>query len=699
MRSLALLPLLAACAPERDCASELWFVDDGTARRVEVVGDWTGWRPEPLDAVEAGAWALAVELPPGDYAYQLVVDGRRQLDLYQPLLTSDPVTGAERSLLRVDACDQPDLSVDAVSASPDGAASATATFLRVPGGPRLDAASVVAEVDGRPARVSADAAAGAVDVSATGLPRGKHHLRITAADKDGAAVTIDAPVWVEDAPFQWRDGLVYQVMVDRFARADGALVLEGDGAIADRLGGTLAGVKKKLDEGYFEELGATVLWLGPVQPNPDGWWEGRDGERYTSYHGYWPVERFGVDRRIGTEQELRDLVAAAHLRGMRVLLDVVPNHVHQDHPWAVRGWSQGDADCICGSAACPWSEAIETCWFTPYLPDLDWSRPAVVDAVTGDLERWARDMDLDGFRVDAVPMMPRAAIRHLTATVHDRLEQGPTRFFLLGETFTGPGDTQTIRANLGPHGLDGQFDFPVMWALRGYAAWRSADASDLEAALRRSEAAWEGSGAVMSPFVGNHDVSRFLSEAAGDDTSDPWGAPPPQPGDALPYRKLVLAQAIALSLPGMPVIWQGDELGLAGATDPDCRRPVPFGDELTEPQAWTLARTRRLGRARREVASLRRGRRVPLVAEGAVYAHLRDAGDGRPALLVANASGAETSISFRTPPGVRVDTTLTDALEGVETLRISPGAETTLRVPAWTARLYIPHDAAALEAR
>jgi glycosidase len=407
-----------------------------------------------------------------------------------------------------------------------------------------------------------------------------------------------------------------------------------------------------------------------------------------------------VDPRIGTEAELRDLVSAAHGRGIRVLLDVVPNHVHEQHPWAANaGWVQGEGDCICGAEDCDWAGNIETCWFTPYLPDLDWSRADVVDAVTGDLVGWSRDMDLDGLRVDAVPMMPRAAVRHIVSTVHTELETGPTRFFLLGETFTGPGDTATIRRNLGPHGLDGQFDFPVMWALRGYAAWRSADAEHLAETIRRSQVAWRGSGAVMSPFVGNHDVSRFLSEAAGDRTDDPWGAPPPQPSEDTAHAQLVLAQAIALTLPGMPVIWQGDELGLAGATDPDCRRVVPFGEDLDVHQAWTLERVRRIGAARRCVRALRRGRLRPLLAEGAVYAHAREGLDGRPAILLTNASAASTRVDLRIPPDLAIadDLVFLDAIERAEEVRFVPGATTSLTLPPRTARLYVPADLDCLE--
>lgn len=654
MRALPLVltaGLAAACAPERSCTTELWYVDDGAAGQVAVVGDWTDWRPEEMERYADGAWRLEVDLPAGDYAYALEVGGHRILDPYQPLLTEHPVSGDEQSLLRVEACDTPLLEVDRLAATGTGEVRVSATFLRLPGGPRLDETTVSASIDGEPFPAESDPSTGSLTASTAGLAPGKHWLTLTAADRAGATTTTEAPFWVEERPFSWDDGLLYQIMIDRFAGSSGGLPPVAPGSQGSRQGGTLQGVHDALEAGYFDALGVRALWLSPVFPNPDGQWPGMDGELYESYHGYWPVERSGVDPRLGTEADLDALVAAAHARGIRVLLDVIPNHVHIEHPWWAQqaGWFQGDGDCLCGAPDCSWAENIETCWFTDYMPDLDWSQPAVVDAVTGDLEALARRHDLDGLRVDAVPMVPRAAIRHVAHTVHQRFENGPTRFFLLGETFTGPGEVDDIRRNLGPHGLDGQFDFPMMWALRAFAAWGTEDAADLEAALRRSEAAWAGSGAVMSPFVGNHDVSRFLSEAAGHRTDAPWADPPPQPTDRAPYERLVLAQAVALTLPGMPVLWQGDELGLAGATDPDCRRTVPFGDDLTAHQAWTLDRVQRLGRARACMPALRRGERVPVLAQDTVYAHLRDVGDGRPALLVVNAGDTPATVSLDVP--------------------------------------------------
>ena len=137
-----------ACAPERDCSVVLWWVGD--AEQVAAVGDWNGWNPdthllEPHgDQDGQPAWRLQLELEPGEYAYQLEVDGEPHNDPFQPLLSWDPATRVETSLLRIADCDQPTMELISAEATATGALSIQAEFLRASGGARLDPASVIA---------------------------------------------------------------------------------------------------------------------------------------------------------------------------------------------------------------------------------------------------------------------------------------------------------------------------------------------------------------------------------------------------------------------------------------------------------------------------------------------------------------------------------------------------------------------------
>ena len=622
-----------------------------------------------MERVEEGGeagWRAALDLVPGDYRYAIRVDGHDRPDPFAPLAAEDPATGELLSLLRVEDCSAGEIRLDAASASAGGALSVEATYLK--GERRLDPRSVRAEINGEPVEVSVRPGRGSISVSLTGLSPGKYTVVLFASDRDGlAAAPLRVPLWIEAEPFGWNGALLYQIVTDRFASDTGALDAPADPGA--RAGGTLRGITRRIEEGYFDELGVGALWLSPVYLNAGGLWPGKDGHDYSAYHGYWPISTSEIEPSIGTESDLRDLIASAHARGIRVLLDVVPNHVHEQHPYRSEhpDWFHEDPDCICGDYSCPWSDFIETCWFTEYLPDLALEDSDVARVIAADTVEWATRFDVDGFRVDAVPMMSRPAVRELALAARQQLGRGPTPFFLVGETFTSSAGLDSIAANLGPSGLDSQFHFPLLWALRDFAS-HGGEAEALDEIIIEAEERLAGSGAILSPFVGNHDMTRFITDASGD-IGDPWLSPPPQPSEEEPYRRLLIATSLAMSMPGAPVLYYGDEWGLAGANDPDNRRVMPA--DGSETQRWLRDRVARAGRSRRCSEALREGSRETLLAEGPLYAMRRASGDEE-VVVVLNASLEPKELALEGSPGPWVDVLEQETIPSLDVLSMPP---------------------------
>jgi glycosidase len=195
-----------------------------------------------------------------------------------------------------------------------------------------------------------------------------------------------------------------------------------------------------------------------------------------------------------------------------------------------------------------------------------------------------------------------------------------------------------------------------MWALRDAVATDRAGFEAVEAALANAETSLRGSGAVLGRMLDNHDTSRFLSEADGAGANDPWANPPLQPVDPTRYARLRMGLAVLMTSPGLPVIYYGDEVGLAGASDPDSRRVMPALESLSADQASVHAMAKRLGALRKCSKALRTGARVPLVATVDSYAHLRDAGSGEVAIAVLSRAGkAVTLPKGNVPAGAYVD--------------------------------------------
>ncbi|RME05720.1 MAG: glycosyl hydrolase, partial [Deltaproteobacteria bacterium] len=508
------------------------------------------------------------------------------------------------------------------------------------------------------------------------------------------------PVWIERTPFDWRDAILYNVFTDRF--------LDGDPGNDDRLegvpfpsnnqGGDFSGVTRKIREGYFEDLGVNAIWLSPVIENIDHAEYGDDGRLYAPYHGYWPSAPRTVESRFGGEEALRDLIEAAHDRGIRILFDLTANHVHSEHVYnrLHPEWINPFDWCGDGDS---WNTNPIGCWFMDYLPDLDYRHPDALHTLVEDALFWIETFDIDGFRIDAVKHMEPVFEEHLRARIREEIETDQVQFYLVGETFVGDWDwsgtsNQTvIREHVSEARLTGQFDFPLYWDIVRTFARDERNIPDLEAVLSQTED-YYGAQAIMSNFLGNQDVPRFISHAAGD-ISDVWGNgakeqgwsdPPQAPTWHEPYQRLELAFTFLMTIEGVPLLYYGDEIGLPGAGDPDNRRmmnwedPGAFGRE-------TLAHLQALGQIRRAHKALSRGSRIPLLtSDEDVWVYARTMLTDK--LVVAlNRSGVERTVTVDlSGTGIPDGRTLTDELSGK---RITvTGNRVTITLAPWQGAIF-----------
>lgn len=405
------------------------------------------------------------------------------------------------------------------------------------------------------------------------------------------------PVWT-------RGALVYQVFLDRFYPGDGRPWLaptraDGGHDLAGFWGGTLRGVRDKLD--YLVSLGVDCLWLSPLFASP-------------SHHGYDATDYYAVDPRLGTAQELRELVAAAHAHGIRVLLDYATNHMAAAHPLfqaalrdersPFRDWFFFD-DSVIG---------YRTFFNVPGMPQINTDHPAACRYLIDIATHWLREFDIDGYRLD----FAHGPARSFWSDFWPACKAVKPDCWCFGEVIEPP-DLQI--SFLGR--LDGLLDFQLNERVRRLFAQQRSDLRQFDQFLTAHEAFFPA--AFTRPaFVDNHDMDRFLYLAGGD------------------VRRLRLAALCLATLPQPWIIYAGTELAVTQDAGRDAwgleanRVPMPWDELDTADRATTLACFQALGRMRREFPWLAGGTRQTVHVDAArgTYAYIRRAA-GSPVLLVA----------------------------------------------------------------
>jgi glycosidase len=604
---------------------------------VQLSADFNGWTPSRTNLeLKDGKWSTTLSLDPGRYQYQLVLDGKAGLDPDNPDSVDNNI-GGFNSLLKAGLVEKALLpflfTAEAMPEEPEleiGWDKRPAEVLVLWQNILLDNAFIEPEESGLSIQIPSEAAG--MEYS---------WIRVFAYNDHGLANDLLIPlkrgkVVTEPSLLDRTDPqsrIIYNVFVDRFFNGDPgndepindpALVLPQ----ADFHGGDIAGITRKLKEGYFTGLGVNTIWISPVVLNPNGaYGQWNDPKtKFSAYHGYWPISFTKTDPRFGTSDELKELVREAHARGINVLLDFVAHHVHELHPYYIEhpNWTTSLylPDGTLNTEK--WDEHRLTTWFDIFLPTLDLQQPEVTGMLSDSATWWIREYGLDGFRHDATKHIPEIFWRALTKKLKQQVVQGEGRYvYQIGETYGGP---QLISSYLGAGMLDGQFDFNVYDAAVGVFAREGDPFTYLDNTLQTSFD-YYGRNNLMGYITGNQDRGRFISYAGGDlkfsenAKAAGWtrniGV-----GDDSGYRKLSMLTAFNMTIPGLPVIYYGDEVGIPGGNDPDSRRMMKF-DGLTPLESATRETAAELAGIRNGNLALTYGNFMTLLASGKSYVYAR----------------------------------------------------------------------------
>ena len=464
--------------------------------------------------------------------------------------------------------------------------------------------------------------------------------------------------------------VLYMLMPDRFAQGkDHKARVKGMNPYVEdrskpslRHGGDLQGIRDHLD--YFTQLGVTALWLTPVLENnsPDG----KDGS--STYHGYATTNYYRVDPRFGTNEDYRQLIADAHVKGLKVVMDMIFNHCGFEHPWVsdlpskdwlnVPEWLSGKEEDKAKylqtsykltpvldpyAAEVDKRETVDG-WFVPSMPDLNQRNPHVIKYLIQNSVWWIETVGIDGIRMDTYPYADREAMALWMKT----LEREYPNFNTVGETWvTEPAYTAAWQKDSKLSSINSYLKTVMDFAFY--------DRVNM-AAREETDDWWQGMNRVYNTlcydylyanpssvlaFIENHDTDRFLRN--GTDT-------------------LALKQALALLLTinRTPQLYYGTEILMNGTkevTDGNVRKDFPGGFPGDKANCFTAeGRTRaqndmfnwlsRLLHWRQGNEAIIHGKQVQFTPRKGVYVIARQA-KGQNVLTIVNGTSSPAQMEVK----------------------------------------------------
>ncbi len=550
----------------------------------------------------------------------------------------------------------------------------------------------------------------------------------------------DAKLAAEPARHDATKEQFYFVLPDRFANGDTGN--DEGGLTGSRMstgfdpsdkgfyqGGDLDGLTERLD--YIKDLGTTAIWMAPIFKNKPVQGEGEDAS--AGYHGYWITDFTQVDPHFGTNDDLETLIDEAHAKGMKVFFDVITNHTADTVDYTEKKYdyrpkgafpyldtkgrpfddaagddgSEVDEDSFpymptnTGEMVPSWlndptlfHNRGDSTWegeSTTYgdfsgLDDLWTERPEVVEGMKDIYERWVRDFDIDGFRIDTVKHVDLEFwTQWATALDAYAAKRGRDDFFMFGEVFSADSDITSPYVTRGR--LDATLDFPFQDAARAYAS-RGASADRLAKVFADDYkyASDKANAYEQVNFLGNHDMGRIGTFIKADN---------PDASEAELLRRDQLANELMFLSRGNPVVYYGDEQGFTGAGGDKDARQTMFGSKVADYLDDDEIGTERthaddaydtehplyrsiaaLAKLRKDNPALTDGAQRELYAKDSVYAFSRTGEDREYVVAINNATEAKTvtvpveSAAFGTVYG------------GEETETAAAGGKITVTVPA-----------------
>ena len=356
----------------------------------------------------------------------------------------------------------------------------------------------------------------------------------------------------------WNESVFYEIFVRSFQDSD------GDGI------GDFNGITQRLDylndgdPNTNSDLGINAIWLMPINPSP-------------SYHGYDVTDYYGINPDYGTMADFQNFLTEAHNRGIKVIIDLVLNHSSTQHPWfqAARTGNPTYRDFYRWSPtnpgySGPWGQTV---WhqnsfdsqyyygiFWGQMPDLNFNHQPVKDSIAAIVDYWLTDIGVDGFRCDAVKYLYEngSALEDQPQTLA-YWQEFRALIDSINPNAMAVGEAWTNTASVVPYATNDRFNFCFEFDLAYDLLNGINNGSPLSITSQMNTVYTSYDSLQYAPFLSNHDQNRVFTEFQSDEI------------------KMKAAAGLYLTLPGVPFIYYGEEVGMVGQGDHlNIRRPMQW---------------------------------------------------------------------------------------------------------------------------
>ena len=423
-------------------------------------------------------------------------------------------------------------------------------------------------------------------------------LRICATDEYGNLYRENQTIISNGLPLSYKSNEyspyfsnIYYLMVDRFSDKNEMNNFQSsDSAIDNRLkfhGGDLSGILKKMDNGYFDRLGVSSILISPIQSNPDSSFrESRlPFKKQMGFDGNWPLEPTTIDPRFGIDKELKLIVEAAHRKDMKVFMEYIGGHTHIDHLYY--------------ELFPNWYNIDSSSWEELFLPKFQLTDDHLIEQISLDVGYWLNEFELDGIFINVNHSMSHEFSRGYNTTLDSARSKDIFQSIKYSDSL------ESTPEFINPKEFESELNFPLYLAGRDHFSGLKTNFIELNNLIIDNLNIYNPIN-LITTFTSIDNQPRFISVADGQATYDNQGFSnsPYKIENPVSYEKLFMFMVMNNSLPGVPLLYYGDEYGQVGGYAADSKRDMKFQNELSISESYLKERVSKLNLLRKNHPAL-----------------------------------------------------------------------------------------------